>query len=69
MRFTVDKSTIGELFFTLPLPEELKIAEDQIAQHCHDALQQEENARLEYELEQMRKSKTAFFAIPVPTAI
>ena len=60
MRITVNESHIGELFFSLPQPEELIIAEEQIINHCRNALQQKENSRLEYELEQMKKTKTAF---------
>lgn len=60
MRITVNESPIGELFFSLPQPEELIIAEEQIINHCRNALQQKENSRLEYELEQMQKTKTAF---------
>ena len=60
MRISVGEGTIGELFFSLPLLEELALAEEQISSYCRNALQQNENSRLEYELEQMKKTKTAF---------
>lgn len=60
MIITVNESIIGELFFSLPEPEELTKAEEQISYICRSTLNDEESSRLEYELEQMKKTKTAF---------
>ncbi|MBR6503132.1 MAG: hypothetical protein IKT42_06795 [Clostridia bacterium] len=60
MRITVGEGAIGELFFSLPLPQELTKAEEEVSSHCRKMLQHKENPRLEYELAQMRKTKTAF---------
>ena len=50
MIITVNESTIGELFFSLPEPEELTKAEEQISDICRSALNDEESSRFEYEL-------------------
>ena len=60
MIISVNESPTGELFFSLPLSEELTIAEEQISDQCRKSIQQVQNTRLEYELEQMKKTKTAF---------
>lgn len=60
MRFIVNDAPIGELFFSMPQKEELMIAEEKVSEFCRNAIHNEKNERLEYELEQMKRTKTAY---------
>ena len=60
MRFIVNDAPIGELFFSMPQQEELIIAQEQVSEFCRNAINNEKNERLEYELEQMKRTKTAY---------
>ena len=60
MRFIVNESPVGELFFSMPRQKALDIAEEQICMLCREAAQGKGARLLEYELEQMKRTKTAY---------
>ncbi len=60
MRFIVNESPVGELFFSMPRQKALDIAEEQICLLCREAAQGKGAQLLEYELEQMKRTKTAY---------